>query len=333
MVKFRKYIILIIFPLLVGCWEDDVFLPEINEIITDTEEIEWRIKQNIWIYKQMRHNYFWTDQLRDSSEYNYTLEPSQFFESMVVDEDRFSYCQPYDGYRPQTKGVNLNETVSLDTIYHSMGNKVGYFVYDNFATEADITDIVLKFNRVGIDELIIDLRDNPGGYVATCNYLASVIVPSEHLGEIFCVYRYNRYLSEELLLETGSSLHKEFLKNDKVTASRNLGLNRVVFFVNRRSASCSELLINSLRPYMEVIVIGETTVGKDVGMRGLYGLRYKYELYPITFRTYNALGDSVPMTGIVPDISIPNVSGPPSKEIEDEILKTAMNYLVENPHN
>lgn len=53
---------------------------------------------------------------------------------------------------------------------------------------------------------------------------------------------------------------------------------------------------------MTVVVIGLTTTGKDVGMTPLMSQRCKYVLMPITFRTYNAVGVPVPMTGIVPDI-------------------------------
>ena len=317
----------IIFLLFTGCQEDDVFLPEISEVIENTAVTVWREKQNAWIFAQMRHNYFWTDQLMDSTDYDYSLEPSAFFKSMLVQEDRFSYCTRYEGYRPEVKGVDLNETVSFDSVYFVGDKRIGYFVYDEFETEADITDVILKFRRDVINELVIDLRDNPGGLVATCVHLASLILPSEHLGDLFCTYRYNRYLSDEYLKKTGSPFTKDYLNNDILTVSRNLNLQRVFCLVNGFSASCSELIINSLRPYMEVVVIGQTTRGKDVGMRTIHSSKYMYELVPITFRTYNALGDSVPVTGIVPDIYIQDIAGPPVGDVNEIMLKAALDYM------
>ena len=327
MIKLRQYFVIFIFLFLLGCQEDDVFLHELSEVIENTNESEWRKKQNAWIYAQMKHNYFWTDQLMDSTDYDYLLEPSEFFKSMIVPEDRFSYCRRYDGYRPQVKGHDLNETVSLDSVYCIGNKRVGYFVYDEFDTEADITDIILKFRRAEINELVIDLRDNPGGLVATCVHLASLILPSEHLGDLFCTYRYNRYLSDEYLKKTGSPFTKDYLNNDILTINRNLNLQRVFCLVNGFSASCSELIINSLRPYMEVVVIGQTTRGKDVGMRTIHSSKYMYELVPITFRTYNALGDSVPVTGIVPDIYIQDIAGPPVGDVNEIMLKAALDYM------
>lgn len=321
--------ILIIFLLLVGCQEDDVFLPEIEEVLVNREEADWRKKQNVWIYKQMNHNYFWTDQLKDSIDYDYSLPPSLFFENMLVPEDRFSYCQPYDGYKPPVRSIDMNETISLDSVYTYSEMKVGYFVYGEFGTEADVTDVVLKFNRTRIDELIVDLRDNPGGYVSTCQYLASLIAPVDCLGNLFVTCRFNRFLSEEYFQKTGSSVTELFFKDDYLTFVRNLNLRRVLFLVNGHSASCSELLVNSLRPYMKVVVIGETTVGKDVGMRRISGPRYMYELWPITFRTYNAAGDSIPTTGIVPDIYIEDIEDYPLGDVNEIMLKTALDYLTQ----
>lgn len=327
MIKLRQYLVIFIFLFLLGCQEDDVFLHELSEVIENTNESEWRKKQNAWIYAQMKHNYFWTDQLMDSTDYDYLLEPSEFFKSMIVPEDRFSYCRRYDGYRPQVKGHDLNETVSLDSVYCIGNKRVGYFVYDEFDTEADITDIILKFRRAGINELVIDLRDNPGGLVNTGIHLASMILPVEHLGELFCTYRYNHYLAEEYLRETGSPFSCDYFNNDNLTVNRNLNLQRVFCLVNRFSASCSELIINCLRPYMKVVAIGEITRGKDVGMRVINGQKYMYELHPITFRTYNALGDSVPTTGIVPDIYIQDIAGPPIGDTNELMLKAALDYI------
>lgn len=325
---YRYALFMIVFLMLDGCQEDDVFLSDIQEVVENNDEYDWRSKQNAWIFSQMRKNYFWADDLKDSLEYDYALEPSAFFESMILPEDRFSYCERYDGYRFQKKNIPLNATVLLDTIYFSKDRHIGYFVYDEFASEADITDVVLKFKSKGIDELVIDLRDNPGGLLITCKHLASLILPVKNLGELFCTYRYNSFLTRELIRTTGSPYEFSYFNRDNLTRNRNLNLSRVFFLVNRRSASCSELLINALRPYMQTIVIGETTTGKDVGMKACYGSKYMYKLMPVTFRTYNASGDSVATTGIVPDIYKETVSGAKLGNIEEPLLKTALDCIT-----
>lgn len=314
----------------ISCQEADSFLNNEDEIIINYDELKWRQDQNSWIFSQMKEHYFWSEQLNDSLSYDFSLEPGVFFESMLVDEDRFSYCFYNEEYIADTKGQNLNETVSIDTVFLYKNflrtRKIGYFVYDAFNSEADITDIILKFNRSGLDDLIIDLRDNPGGLVATGIHLASLISENT-VGELFCKFRYNQNLTEKLYKETGSKYEFFYFKNDSATRNRNLHLSRVFFLVNSKSASCSELIINCLRPYMEVIAVGETTVGKDVGMYAIKNNRYKYVLEPITFRTYNAQGDSVPQTGIIPDILVKEKGNQFVPSLNEPYIKSVIDYI------
>ena len=171
MIKLRQYLVIFIFLFLLGCQEDDVFLHELSEVIENTNESEWRKKQNAWIYAQMKHNYFWTDQLMDSTDYDYLLEPSEFFKSMIVPEDRFSYCRRYDGYRPQVKGHDLNETVSLDSVYCIGNKRVGYFVYDEFDTEEwseDDSSLDINYDDSSDTETYLD--DDDYSYQETEKY-------------------------------------------------------------------------------------------------------------------------------------------------------------------
>lgn len=278
----------------------------------------------------MKEHYFWNEGLGDSLSYNFTLEPSKFFESMLVDEDRFSYCFYNEEYTSSTKGYDLNETVSIDTVFVYNNSfktrKIGYFVYDAFKSEADITDVILKFKRSAINDLIIDLRNNPGGSVATCIHLSSLL-SSETSGKLFCTFKYNRNLTEKLYEETGNRYEPHYFKNDSATNSRNLRLDRVFFLINDRSASASELIINCMKPYLKVITIGERTVGKDVGMYAIRGRRYKYVLEPITFRTYNSLGDSVPQTGIIPEILVADRGNKIVPSLDEPYIKAVTNYI------
>ena len=319
----------ILFLLTISCQEKDTYVEGYEVVINDSTEVQWCREQNQRTYALMKKNYFWTEYLKDSASYDFSLEPGLFFESMLVEQDRFSYCHVNEEYNPSTRGTNLNETVSLDSIYVIENRRVGYFVYDEFDSEADITDIILKFRTSNINDLVIDLRSNPGGAVRTCRHLSSLIVPQEHIGKLFTIYRYNSLRSKQMYEETGSSLRYEYLNGDRNTRQRNLNMRRLFCLVNGSSASCSELLINSLIPYMEVVVIGETTRGKDVGMEGYSNPLYKYVLWPIVFRTYNAVGDSVPMTGIIPDIHVKR-NGLPLGDMNESYLKTALDYIINN---
>ena len=330
MIRFAKTTSMtLIFLLIISCQEKDTYVEEYEAVTDDLTENQWREVQNKRTYALMKENYFWAEYLTDSASYDFSLEPRSFFESMIVEQDRFSYCYVNEEYTPSTRGTNLNETVSLDSIYVYGDCRVGYFVYDEFDTEADITDIILKFRVASLDDIIIDLRSNPGGFVRTCVHLSSLIVPQEHIGKLFATYRYNSLRTKQLYEETGSSLRFEYLYDDKNTKQRNLNMKRLFCLVDRYSASCSELLINSLRPYMEVVVIGDITCGKDVGMEVYSNPKYKYVLQPIVFRTYNAVGDSVPVTGIEPDIYVKR-NNLPLGDTRESYLRAALDYIINN---
>lgn len=312
-----------------GCRLPDSYIDEHEEIIEEGDLIEWTKDQNIWIYSQMKYHYLWCDELKDSLDYDYTLEPSRFYESMKVPQDRFSYCTVNDEF-VDTKGTDLNESVVVDSVYMRDGLAIGYFKYAQFATETDLTDIVLPMKEAGIQELIIDLRGNPGGYVSTCIQLASYIAPMETLGKVFCVLKYNRNVSAQRQKEYGTPYTYYYLKDDVVTKGRNLGLKRVLFLADGRSASCSELLVNCIAPYLPVVLIGTTTVGKDVGMYSLKGRKYKYILEPITFRSYNADDIPVPVTGLVPDIEVTQTPFIRDGKTIDPALEAAFAYIDNN---
>lgn len=285
--------------LCIACTEEDHFLPDKETIVINTDAVEDIAEQDRWIYSQMKQNYLWADKMKDSLDCDYSLQPDIFFQELLVGEDRFSYCVPNPEYEPSTKGTDLNETVKVDSIYSVGGRKVGYFYYSGFETKADVTDVIIRMH--GVDDLIVDVRNNPGGYVATCIYLASLIVPAEARGQLFCSYEYNSRISRLNFEATGDEHTYSYFEDNALIAGRSLSLDRVYVLTGPHSASASEMLINCLRPYMTVTVIGSITTGKDVGMHLISSRHCRYDLWPITFRTYNADCIPVPVTGIVPD--------------------------------
>jgi carboxyl-terminal processing protease len=162
-----------------------------------------------------------------------------------------------------TQVENFSENpVLFHSIYNNGSQKVGYLVYNQFisAYNQELNDIFGTFKSNAIDELIIDLRYNPGGSTAAAAILASLI----HDGSgVFAKQRWNPYWTSMF----GSSLEDTFsnqISIDGATIALNrLGMKRVYVLTQSGTASSSELLINGLRPYVEVIQIGDTTRGKN----------------------------------------------------------------------
>lgn len=229
-----------------------------------------------------------------------------------------------------TRGRNLAPTISLDSIYTINSKRIGYFIYDQFESSTDVAQITIRLKNLGIDELILDLRYNPGGYVSTSKYLASMLAPKESLGKLYQLQRYNDFQTKVKKDNGESGVDSVFLDKGFITIDRNLDLKRLVVLTTKNTASASESLIIGLRPYMDIVTIGTTSCGKDVGSYTIADNRYKYQLQPITFRYYNALNDSTPTTGIIPDIEVADDLNHERGDVNEALLKTAIDYLMGN---
>lgn len=227
-----------------------------------------------------------------------------------------------------TRGTNLSPTVPLDSIYVIGNKKIGYFVYNQFESSIDVAQIAIRLKNRGIDELILDLRYNPGGYVSTSNYLASMLAPVNRLGSLYQLQRFNDKLTKEKQKNGGSGIDSVFLNKGSITQQRNLNLPRLVVLTTKNTASASESLIIGLRPYMKVVTIGTTSCGKDVGSYTIADNNYKYQLQPITFKYYNANNESTPTTGIVPDIYVEDDLDHQRGDTNEALLKAAIEYLT-----
>lgn len=236
--------------------------------------------------------------------------------------------------------AKVNETVQIDSIYNIDGKNIGYLCYLEFDAPADFSEAFSNFKKSNIDELILDLRYNPGGLVNTCHRLCNMIVPETAYGQIFQQSSYNDIISKENLKLYGKERTYTYFETPNIQGPtfgpiyHYLNLKRLYVITSKNTASASESTINSLRPYMEVIVIGENTVGKGVGMYTLSSPKFKYSLVPITFRFYNATGETIPDSGIVPDYYIEDGNLTHKKDLGDiaePLLAKAIELITSIP--
>ena len=230
-------------------------------------------------------------------------------------------------------------TVLLDTIYTIEDHRIGYLCYLEFDEIDDLYEPLQRFTDSQITDLILDLRYNPGGYVRTSQYLSNCIVPASGYGNLYQQCSYNDVLSREYLRTTGSERTYSYFDfphdPGEVTLSVGvipLSLKRLYVITSTHTASASEATIICLRPYMEVTLIGETTVGKGVGSWTISESKYRYALHPITMRYYNAEGLTTPDEGLEPDYYVPDAYKTGRKDIGDtsETLLAAALAVVLN---
>ena len=192
------------------------------------------------------------------------------------------------------------------TLDYSSG-KIGYLMYNQFVSNYDdyLKTIFSEFKSNSIDELILDLRYNPGGSINSAIVLASLIT-GQFENEVFNTEQWNNDIQNYWI-----NNNPEYLINRFTTFQSSLNLSRVYILTTRSSASASELIINCLKPYINVVQIGTTTYGKYQASVTLYDSEnfsnqnvnrsHSYALQPLVLKTLNVNGVTDYYNGINPD--------------------------------
>ncbi len=178
----------------------------------------------------------------------------------------------------------LTPVLNASVLTAPNGAKVGYLAYQEFITSSAsaLGNAFNTFRAAGVTELIVDLRYNGGGSVTTARNLASMMGGSSLNGQIFAGLRFNSQNSI-------SNFNYAFTSNTATLPAAPLeGLNRVFVIASASTASASELVINSLKPFRNVITIGAATYGKPYGFqpRDACGITYS----AVNFDSVNASG-------------------------------------------
>lgn len=245
----------------------------------------------------------------------------------------------------------VNPVITYKVFDQGSGKKVGYVVFNTFVSEEvakpKLQEAFNSFTASGITDLVVDLRYNGGGYVSTSEYLANLIVPSAKNNTLM----YNTYFNDKLTNNKASILANQIRKDPTTGRTYNyaqldyslagnavnfskqgaLNINRVFFIVGGNTASASELVINNLRPAMNVQLIGAKTYGKPVGF---FDIKInKYELYVPEFATKNSANQGDYFDGMLPgSSSYPGVMDydDVTKDFGDAtegLLARALNYV------
>jgi carboxyl-terminal processing protease len=211
----------------------------------------------------------------------------------------------------------INSVLKYDTL--KLGSGVtGYLAFESFIqpSPAELAVAFDFFNSCNITDLILDLRYNGGGYLYVAQDLASEIAgqAAYNSGSVFATLQYN---------------NKNSVQNYTyrfVDPASNLSLTRLVVITTRNTASASEAVMNGLKPYMNVVSIGDATDGKPVGMNG-WSVGEKYFFWPITFKIINKNNEGDYFDGIAPGKLVVDDITHDFGDRNELCLKEAIHYL------
>ncbi len=162
-----------------------------------------------------------------------------------------------------TKEEGLVENpVFITKTFEVMGTRIGYLMYNGFTNEfdEDLNDAFGQLKNEGATELVLDLRYNSGGSVNSSRLLSSMIYGT-NTNDLYLRQRWNPKI--QAIFDPGD-LEDYFADRTGAGSTLNtLNLNTVYILTTRSTASASELVINGLDPYINVVQVGSTTRGKN----------------------------------------------------------------------
>lgn len=234
----------------------------------------------------------------------HTLKVTEF----IINDDNTTGTKEFS---MTSETMYKNPIIYQDVIGTSTSHRIGYLVYAGFeaAYDAELFEVFKRFKSQNVNELVLDLRYNGGGYTMSANLIASCIAGNAYKDAVFVKFRFNKERMEALGNKKveEKSMYSYYQNLNTSLSAGDLSLKRVYCLVGNATASASELVINSLRGIgIDVVLIGENTTGKNVGMEptDITVGENTYEVVPITFQTYNAQDFGDYENGFIPEIPL-----------------------------
>jgi len=276
------------------------------------------LEVNEWIESVMRSDYLWNNDIPAQNKLDFSADPQTFFRSMLSLKDGktrngkhlyyYSYMEKNKDYKARTS-IDADDTYGMEftlfNVVNDSNQPLGYYyarilyvLPNSPASSAGLErgDWIVGVkgrNNINSDNYGILLNgDRTQWLVKRGDTEVRTIDIEASRKKVFAVFSDNK----------GQSYSNDFCVETKGTAGYlKLNSNRIYILTSQSTASSSEVVINSLNPFMDVILIGELTEGKNVGMEMQKNDKYEWIYWPITLRVTNAVNDDY-SAGFKPDI-------------------------------
>ena len=169
-------------------------------------------------------------------------------------------------------------------IYNIDGKKIGYIYLEVFAlnTSEQFINALNELEKQNIDSLIIDLRNNTGGHLASAEELTSIFLDKTHV-----IYQ----------IQDKEETTKYYSTSDKGKTYP------VAILVNENSASASEIFAVAMQEEYKAIIVGKNTFGKGT-VQEVQSLNKDINYKVTTKRWLSPSGKWINKVGVTPDINV-----------------------------
>ena len=209
----------------------------------------------------------------------------------------------------ETFDIPQEITVSRDTItvptvrWEMKGDNTAYIRISHF-TQTVVDEFQQAANEIlssDTDRIVLDLRNNPGGFLESAVSIAGWFVDD---GEVVVIEKFNSHREPETYKTSGSAALKDF---------------PIVVLINSGSASASEILAGALRDISNVSLVGETSFGKGT-VQELQPFEDGSQLKITVAEWLTPAGNSIEVNGLNPDFEV---------EISEEDIENELDSQLE----
>jgi carboxyl-terminal processing protease len=224
------------------------------------------------------------------------------------------------------------QPVPTTQVVNDGGRKVGYIVFNDHIASAEqgLINAVNTLKTAAVDDLVLDLRYNGGGYLYIASELAYMIAGSARTdGKDFERLEFNSKRSDEndaMGFRSSSCFINDSYDCTSVQPLPTLNLSRVTVITTGSTCSASEAIINGLRGVdVTVNVIGDTTCGKPYGFTAKDNCGISY--FPIEFVGKNDKGQADYADGFTATCPVSDDFDYALGDTHEAMLGTALTYL------
>ena len=207
------------------------------------------------------------------------------------------------------------DTVLDASVLPVAGANVGYLAFTQFleTSNAELDSAFAQFRQQNVSELVLDLRYNGGGRISVANNLASKIAGPQYTGQTFAEIAFNdKYADENVPFQLGNAVNA-------------LSLDRVVVLSSSNTCSASEMVINGLEPFIDVVQIGGTSCGKPYGSAPRQACGKQMSALEIRFVNASGFGDYY--DGIAADCAATDTVEHALGNPQESMLKAGLDYI------